>query len=184
MARTNYFARPISISNWLTEAGIIIGASVIISLCAPISIPLPFTPIPLAISLQVILFLSAFLGSRRAPLAVLAYIAQGVVGLPVFAGGAAGFLTLFGPRGGYLFGFVIAAFIMGWLCERMAQRTYQKLFASMAAANAIVYFFGALWLSTFLGMEKAILVGVLPFIPGDLLKILLALKILKKKTNT
>lgn len=180
IAQIHSVARPLSIPSWLKDAGIILGASVIISLCAPFSIPLPFSPIPLAISLQVILMLSAFLGPRRAPLAVLAYITQGALGLPVFAGGGAGLLKLFGPTGGYLFGFVIMAFVMGWLYQNMKQRTAGKLFASMAFANAVAYFFGALWLSTFLGLEKALLVGVLPFIPGDLLKIALALKIVKR----
>src|ERR1700691_2750834 len=82
--------------SWFKEAAVILGASVIIALFAPVSIPLPFTPVPLATQVHVILLLSCIMGAKRASLAVLAFLFQGAIGLPVFAGGASGILTLAG----------------------------------------------------------------------------------------
>ncbi len=82
------------------------------------AIQLPFSPVPITGQTMAVLLVGALLGSRRGALAVLAYIAEGLAGLPVFAGGAAGLARLFGPTGGYLVGFVAAAFLVGWLAER------------------------------------------------------------------
>lgn len=165
--------------SWFKEAAVILGASIIIALFAPISIRLPFTPVPIAVQAQVILLLSCLLGSKRAAMAVLTYLFQGAIGLPVFAGGSAGIFVLAGPTGGYLVGYVLAAFVTGFLMERMTQRNPSRAFMAMGLGNLIVYLFGTAWLSRYIGFQSAILLGVLPFLIGDLLKLLVATKFLK-----
>ena len=165
--------------SWLKEAAVILGASIIIALFAPISIHLPFSPIPIATQLQVILLLSCYLGSKRGALAVLTYLFQGAIGLPVFAGGGAGVLVLAGPTGGYLLGYVISAFITGFLMERMTNRTSSKAFAAMGLGTLIVYLFGVPWLSSYVGWQGAFILGMLPFLIGDALKVLVATRSLK-----
>jgi biotin transport system substrate-specific component len=119
-----------------------------------------------------VLLVGALLGSRRGSLAVLVYIAQGLAGLPVFAGGAAGPARLLGPTGGYLVGFVLAAYLVGLLAERGWDRRVGTTAAAMALGNVVIYAVGALWLAVFVGgLVPALTAGVLPFIPGDLVKI-------------
>jgi biotin transport system substrate-specific component len=165
--------------SWLKDVGVILGASVIIALFAPISIPLPFTPVPIAVQAHVILLLSCLLGSKRASMAVLTYLFQGAIGLPVFAGGAAGIMALAGPTGGYLLGYLAAAFVTGFITERMVNRTPSKAFAAMGLGNVIVYLFGLPWLSRYVGWQSAIVLGVLPFLIGDMFKLIIAARSLK-----
>jgi biotin transport system substrate-specific component len=165
--------------SWVRQVAAVLGASTIISLCAPISIPLFFTPIPIAIQAHVILLISCLLGSKRAALAVLAFLLQGAMGLPVFAGGRGGIYVLAGPTGGYLLGYLLAAFITGYLMERSIYRTPSKAFAVMGLGNLVVYLFGISWLSRYLGWESALVLGMAPFLIGDLLKLVVATKFLK-----
>jgi biotin transport system substrate-specific component len=166
--------------SWFKEIAVILGASIIIALFAPISIPLPFTPVPIATQMSVILLLSCLLGSKRAALAVMAYLAQGASGLPVFAGGKAGIFVLAGPTGGYLLGYVVAAFVTGFLIERTVQRTQWKSLAAMGIGNLIVYFFGIAWLSRYTGWQNAVVLGMLPFLIGDALKLIVAVRLLNR----
>ena len=115
------------------------------------------------------------LGSRRGALAVALYVLEGAVGLPFFAGGAAGLVKLLGPTGGYLFAFPIAAFVAGLLAERGWDRKPLTTVLGMLLASLTIFFFGALWLSRFVGgIIPATVQGVLPFLPGDIIKSLLA----------
>jgi biotin transport system substrate-specific component len=164
---------------WLSQVPLILGASVIIALFAPVAIPLPFTPIPLATQGHVILLLSCLLGSKRAALAVLTYLFQGAIGLPVFAGGMAGIGVLAGPKGGYLLGYLAAAFITGFIMERLKHRTLPKAFIAMAVGNLAIYLFGLPRLSLFVGWHNAFVLGMLPFLIGDALKLLIAARSLK-----
>jgi biotin transport system substrate-specific component len=164
---------------WLKEAFVVGGASIIIALFALISIRLPFSPVPIAIQAHVILLLSCLLGSKRASLAVLTYLFQGAIGLPVFACGKFGLLHLAGPTGGYLLGYVAAAFVTGYLMERMRSRTPTKVLGAMALGNLIVFLFGVPRLSCFIGWQSAFLLGMLPFLVLDTLKLVLATKVLK-----
>ena len=166
--------------SWLKEAMLVLGASVIIALFSFVSIPLPFTPIPLATQGHVVLLLSAWLGSKRGTLAVLTFLFQGMMGLPVFAGGAAGVLALAGPRGGYLLGYVVAAFITGYLVEQLKNRSFSHVFAAMGIGNLAIYLFGLPWLARFIGWEGALLLGMVPFVIGDLFKLLVVTKTFKK----
>ncbi len=176
----SYLARGVTRDHsWLHQIAVVLGASVIIALFAPISIPLPFTPVPIATQAHVILLLSCLLGSRRAVMAVFTYLCQGAIGLPVFAGGKAGVLVLAGPSGGYLLGYLAAAFITGYLIERAAERTPSKIFAAMGIGNLVVYLFGLPWLSQYTGWMGAFVLGMLPFLIGDFLKLIVATKCLK-----
>lgn len=165
--------------SWLRQIAVILGASIIIALFAPVSIPLPFTPIPIATQAHVILLLSCLLGSKRASLAVMTYLFQGAMGLPVFAGGMGGVAILAGPKGGYLLGYLAAAFVTGYIAERMKNRTASKALLAMAVGNLVVYLFGLPWLSLFVGWQNAFVLGMLPFLVGDALKLVVATKALK-----
>jgi biotin transport system substrate-specific component len=169
----------LGVRSWAKEIAIVLSASVLIALFAPISIPLPFTPVPLATQPQVILFLAALLGSKRGSLAVLTYLFQGCIGLPVFAGGAAGVLCLAGPSGGYLIGYLAAAYVTGLLVERIRERTTMNTFLAMAVGNGVIFVFGVAWLSHFTGIKAAFLLGVFPFLIGDFLKLVIAVRGLK-----
>jgi biotin transport system substrate-specific component len=145
--------------------------SILIALCSSISIRLPFTPVPLAIAPHVCLALGAILGRNRGALAVLAYLFQGAMGFPVFALGASGLLHLLGPRGGYLIGYAAAAYVTGFLIERMREKTAYKTFMALAAGNGIIYLLGVSQLSLFIGFKSAVLLGMVPFLLGDALKL-------------
>ncbi len=160
------------------DAAIVILASLVIGLFAKVSIPLPFTPVPIGTQNSVILLMAAFLGARRAAAATFAFLAQGAAGFPVFAGGVGGIVKFFGPTGGYLIGYLAAAFLVGYIIEKCKEKTVSKTFFALAAGHAAIYLFGAAYLATFIGFSKALLLGVAPFVVGDLLKIVASLKIL------
>lgn len=163
----------------LKDIFVVLGGSLLISLFAHVSIKLPFTPIPISLQPHVCLFLGAFLGSRRGSLAVLAFLLQGGMGLPVFATGTAGLLVLLGPKGGYLLGYVVAAFVTGYLIENGKTKTPRLTVLSMVAGNLIIYTFGLLHLSNYLGWKGAIIFGMLPFLIGDMIKLALSYQALK-----
>ncbi|MCS7323908.1 MAG: biotin transporter BioY [Anaerolineae bacterium] len=150
----------------------VLGASWLVALLAQISIPLQ--PVPITGQTFGVLLAGAALGARRGALALLAYLAQGLIGLPFFAGGTSGMARLLGPTGGYLVGFVAAAALVGWLSERGWDRRFISTFAAMALGNLVIYALGAPWLAQFVGWERALSAGVLPFLPGDAIKALLA----------
>lgn len=158
---------------WLYDLLLILGCSVLIGLSAQISIPLPFTPVPITGQTLTVLLTGAVLGSRRGLLAVLTYLAQGFAGLPVFAGGKAGLVALLGPSGGYLVGFAAAAWLTGFLAEKGWDRRWQSNLLAMGLGNLVIYLFGLPWLAMFVG-NQAIALGLLPFIPGDLVKLAIA----------
>ncbi len=155
-------------------------ASILLGATSSLALPLPFTPVPIVLQVQLVLAMGALLGPRRAALTLLFYLTQGLMGYPVFAMGASGLATLLGPRGGYLMGYLMGAVITGFLYER-GDKSRLDLFKSMALGNIVVYLMGWLWLSQFLGAGRALLCGVLPFIVTDLLKLLLVARFFPKK---
>jgi biotin transport system substrate-specific component len=160
----------------LHSAGLVLLSSLLIGLFAKVAIPLPFTPIPFATQGLVVLILSLLLGSKRAPAAVLGFLMQGAAGLPVFAGGHS---SLLGPTGGYLFGYLVASLLVGYLSEKIQSRTPIQLFWTLAAGNAMFYLFGVPYLAAFIGLKKALLLGLAPFVIGDLIKLILGVKIVQ-----
>ena len=152
---------------------LVIAGSALIALSAHIKVP--FYPVPVTMQTMVILLIGMTYGSRLGALTVLAYLAEGAMGLPVFAGGA-GLAYMAGPTGGYLFGFLISAFILGNLAERGWGKTWQTTAAAMVIGNLVIYTFGVIWLSNIIGsFDKGIQFGLLPFIYGDILKIVIAM---------
>jgi len=160
----------------LREAGIVLGASVLMALLAQLTIPLPIVPIT-GQTLGVLL-IGAALGSKRGALAMLAYLAQGAVGLPVFAeGGGIAYLAL-SPTAGYLYGFVVAAFVVGLLCERGLDRNIFTAVVAMLVGQIVIYVFGLAWLAFFVQNSELLATGLIPFIPGALVKIVIAAALL------
>jgi len=162
------------------NALLVVAASLFVALCAQISLPLPFSPVPVTGQTFAVLLLGATLGSRRACAALLLYLAEGAIGLPVFApGGLPGLARLFGPTGGYLFAFPVAAFALGWMMERpeaSGPRQWWLWLAAAFAAELFILFAGTawLWLAVPLpGWSEAARLGLLPFLPGSLVKVFL-----------
>lgn len=167
----------------LRDVSLVILASFVICLSGQISIPLWFTPVPLATQNSTVLLMAALLGARRGTAATFAFLAQGAMGLPVFSNGAAGLHTFAGPTGGYLIGYLIAAFVVGSIAER--KNSTANLGLALTMGNLIIYFFGASYLATFVGINKAFALGIAPFLMGDFAKWLVSLKVLqwKKKVS-
>jgi len=169
--------RPSAAQRWtglLYDAAAIALGSAFIALLAQVAIPLPFSPVPITGQTFAVLLVGALLGRARGGLSVLLYLLEGAAGLPVFAGGTAGLARLLGPTGGYLVGFVVAAAVVGFLAQRGWDRKVGSTALAMLVGNAFIYLFGLPWLAHFVGAEKAVSLGLLPFIPGDLVKLALA----------
>jgi biotin transport system substrate-specific component len=149
--------------------------SALLTLSAKIQIP--FWPVPMTMQTFAVLVIGITYGSRLGAATVALYLAEGAAGLPVFAGGG-GIAYLAGPTAGYLFGFVIAAALVGWLAEHGWDRKASTTAAAMLLGNLVIYVSGLLWLGTFVGYGKVFAVGMLPFLPGDVLKLALAAAIL------
>lgn len=159
---------------WLYNLLLILGGSLLIAGSAQIAIPLPFSPVPITGQTFAVLLMGATLGSKRGALCVLTYLTEGVAGLPVFSGAGAGIATLAGPTGGYLVGYLAAAYLTGWLAERGWDRRLRSNFLAMLLGNVVIYVFGLAWLGVLVGYDKVLALGLLPFIPGDLLKLAIA----------
>lgn len=156
------------------DALLVVGASFVTALAAQIAIPLPWSPVPLTGQTFAVLLSGAVLGARRAFLAQLVYLAEGSIGLPVFAGGATGFAKLIGPTGGYLIAFPFAAALTGMLAERGWDRRFFTTFAALLAGSALIFAAGLVMLARFVPPHQLLVSGLLPFIPGDLIKSALA----------
>lgn len=143
---------------------------------APFSIPLPFSPVPISFT-NLILFLSIYiLGTAQATISYLIYLLIGMVGLPVFSGFSGGFGKLAGPTGGYLIGFIFLTLIAGYAIEKSNGRKSLQA-AGLILGMLICYAFGTVWLSISAGLtfSAALAAGVLPYLPGDTVKIIIAL---------
>ena len=163
--------------NLLRDVLLVVGFSALIAVSSRLEIHLPFTPVPITLQTLFVLLTGAALGSRRGALAMLLYLAEGAVGLPVFAGGVGGFMyLLLSPTAGYLWSFPIAAFVVGWLCERRLDRRFWTSVFAMLPGSLITYAIGVTWLAfvAHLSLYGAFLAGMLPFIPGDLFKLVVA----------
>lgn len=159
----------------LRDAVLITAFSLINAGAAQVSIPLPFTPVPITGQTFAVLLTGALLGSRLGGLSLLLYLAEGTAGLPVFALGRSGLITLLGPTGGYLIAFPAAAFVAGWLAEHGWDRHVLTTALAMLAGNAVIYVGGVPWLARFAGgFAEAVQLGLLPFLIGDAVKLVLA----------
>lgn len=143
---------------------------------AYVYIPLPWTPVPITLQTFFVLLSGAVLESRLGLLSQTGYVFLGLLGLPVFAEARSGLLVLSGPTGGYLIGFIFASFLIGKLLEKSMISSSVRIIVSMLLGNVIIYLLGAVGLSIVMGygVKKTILCGVLPFLPGDVMKLLIA----------
>ncbi len=158
---------------WRRVASVIVFAA-ITALAARVSIHLPFTPVPITLQPLAVVLSGLVLGAWGGSLAQLSYLGLIAAGLPFDANGL-GVAALFGPTAGYLLGFVPAAFVAGWLAERLAVRNWWGNFLAAGAGMLVLYLVGASWLAVLLGSwQKAWLAGVVPFILLDLGKAAIA----------
>ena len=179
IAETVLSQRPAMRMAWY--AFLAVSGTVLIALAAKTQVP--FWPVPMTLQTLAIVVIAAAFGLRLAVATVLLYLAEGFFGLPVFAGAAAGPAYFAGPTAGFLAGFVVAAAIIGVAADRGLSRNPFKLFGVMLVADAILLAMGFVWLAfmfvsaktgTTLGAETALQVGILPFLPGELVKLVLA----------
>ena len=174
MIATTILRRPLSpAATWILNLSLILTGSVAVALSAQFSVNVPFSPVPVTGQTLAVVLVGAMLGSRRGFAALAAYLAEGAAGMPVFAGGAAGAARLVGPTGGYLMGFMFAAFVVGWLAEHGWSRSIWKTLLMLILGEATIYLFGLPWLAIFVGWGQMTTMGLYPFIPGALLKIAL-----------
>lgn len=165
-------------TSWLAQCCLVAAGTAFLAASARIAVPLPFTPVPITGQTLAVLLLGALYGSRLGLATVLAYMLEGLVGLPVFAQGLGGPAVLFGPTGGYIFGFALAAYLVGWLLERRQRTTLLLVAAVFLLGDVALFVLGTVWLAHFIGYGRAWTGGVLPFLPGEVVKIALATSVL------
>lgn len=155
---------------------LILGFTAVTALSAQIAFYIG--PVPITGQTFAVLLAGALLGSKRGALSQLTYLGMGAMGAPIFAGWMGGPAVLMGPTGGYIVGFVAAAFVVGLLAERGWDRRTWSMALAMLIGNSVIYVFGLSWLSIWLGhfapKSSVLATGLYPFIPGDLLKLVLA----------
>jgi biotin transport system substrate-specific component len=155
---------------------LIAAGALLIYLSARVVIPIAGNPVPITGQTFGVLLVGGALGFRRGLTSVLLYVLLGVIGLPFFAEGRSGLAIVFGASGGYLIGFILAGAVVGRLAELGWDRHIAGAIGAMAVGNALIYVIGVPWLAIITGADgaKAISVGLVPFLVGDVLKLLLA----------
>ena len=161
-------------SSVLTNVLLVVAASLVTAGAAQLEIRLAWTPVPITGQTFAVLLSGIVLGARRAFLAQCLYLLEGACGLPFFAGGAAGLVRLAGPTGGYLLAFPFAAAVTGAFAERAWDRKPVTLLLAMLAGSVVIFALGLAQLSRFVPAGSLLSAGLLPFLPGDIVKSLLA----------
>ena len=177
-----------AVSHGLRTAGVIVGGSALVAVCSHIALPLWFTPVPLTLQPFAVLLLGLLLAPRLAAATLGAYLLEGAMGLPVFAPGlafGAGMAHLLGPTGGYLMSYPGAAALIAYLWRR-SRRGFSAAMLSAAAGNVAILLCGFAWLAVWThgagsygSLKTAFTLAVLPFLPGDALKVVAAAAIAK-----
>lgn len=154
----------------LRQAGLVIAGTALLAGAAQVSVPM--FPVPMSLQTLAISLIGLSYGARLATITLLAYLAEGALGMPVFSNGAAGLPYMMGPTGGFLAGFVMMAFLTGWLAENGLGRGPVRLFFAALIPAMLLYVPGAAWLAgvTPLDAQGAISAGVTPFVLGDIVK--------------
>lgn len=171
----------VSSQHLIKEITYILSAVLMIAALSRITIPLQ--PVPVTGQTLGVLLAGIMLGRKRAVAAMVTYIGMGLIGFPVFAHGAFGLATLIGPTGGYLLGFIPAAYIMGWLGDKGWYKKPLTAIIAILLGTAMILGFGIIWLANFTGWDLVIKAGLIPFLPGALFKgliVLGAIPILRK----
>lgn len=146
-------------------------ASIALALFSQVALPLPFTPVPLSLQTLALFMIALMLGSKKGSTAVILYLTQGTIGLPVFSGGTIDPLWFMGPRAGYLIGFVVAAWLIGRFMESKKEPSLAYTFFALTVGQGALLFIGTLWLAFFVGLSNTLYMGVFPFLVGAALKI-------------
>ena len=178
---------PVLFDRWVSRAGtrnetlvrnvvLVLGLTALTALCAQVSIPLPFTPVPLTLQTFAVLGGAAALGAERAVLAQTLYVGLAFAGLPILAEHKGGSEVVTGVTGGYLVGFIVASYIVGFISQRGATRNAFSTIAAFVAGSLTIYVLGVAWLahSTGMSLSAAISAGMTPFLIGDVIKALAA----------
>ena len=172
-------AWPGAVGSWLRMAVLAVAGTVLLTVSAKIQVP--FYPVPMTMQTFAVLVIGMAYGWKLGGATLLLYLAEGAVGLPVFAGTpekGIGLAYMAGPTGGYLVGFVLAAGIAGWLGKKGWDRSIPMTLAAMIIGTVIIFVPGYAWLAALIGSEKAWAFGVLPFLWGEVFKIALAAAVL------
>ena len=166
-------------SRWLRAAALAIAGSLLVAACSQLQVPL--WPVPITGQTFAVLVIGMAYGWRLGAATLVLYLCEGAAGLPVFAGFSGGPAVLAGPTAGYLFGFVLAAGLVGFLAERGWDRGVARTALAMVAGNAVIYLAGVPWLALFLAgtgasepWTAALGAGLVPFLLGDAVKLALA----------
>lgn len=160
---------------WAKQAAIVVGASLFVALCARVTTPLPFTPVPLTLQNFGVLLVGLLLGSRRGFAALALYLAEGAMGLPVFnPAGLGGVAQLLGPTGGYLMAYPLVAGLAGLVMER-GRKTFVRAAAASLLGETVLFTVAIGWLALWTGsLKKAFLYGLYWFLFAEVIKVLLA----------
>lgn len=148
----------------------------VICVLGPLALNIPISPVPISLGTLAIYFVVSVLGMKLGTVSVLIYILMGLVGVPVFASFTSGPGKLFGPTGGYIIGYIFMALICGFFVDKFGKQL-PLYFLGMILGTAVCYLFGTLWLGYQMEMTfpQALMAGVIPYIPGDLVKLLIAM---------
>ena len=157
---------------FLKSIFLVLSGVIFLSIMSQLIIPLYFTPVPISLGSFGVILIALLYGRKLGTATVLSYVVAGSLGAPVFAGFKAG--SLFSPTGGYILGYIAAALILGFLSDKGIAKSYVKTFLSLLLASAAILVLGALVLILFVPSKNVFMIGVLPFIPGDMLKVVAA----------
>jgi biotin transport system substrate-specific component len=160
--------------DWSRQIAIIIGAGLFVALCARVTVPLPFTPVPLTLQNFGVLLVGLILGSRRGLAALTLYLAEGAAGLPVFSPtGPGGFAQLLGPTGGFLLTYPMVAALAGWVMEH-GRKTFSRALAAALSAELVLFIGGLCWLFLLThSVAQALRFGLYWFIFAEVIKIMM-----------
>ena len=175
MSESTVSAKPKPIFN-IKQIALVGLMAAIICVLAPFALPIPISPVAISLGTLAIYFVLTVLGLKLGTVSVIVYILLGLVGLPVFAGFTSGPGKLFGPTGGYIIGYLFMAPICGFFIDRWGDKLLPS-FLGMVLGTAVLYLFGSLWLAyqASYTLPQAFMAGVVPYIPGDLVKLILAM---------
>jgi biotin transport system substrate-specific component len=178
--RRNTLSARIVPESWITNIVLVAAGSALMAVSAQFSHQFSFSTVPITGQTFAVLLIGALFGSRLGAATMIAYLAEGAGGLPVFANGHGGIAAISTPSGGYLFGFIIAAYVVGWFAERGWDRS-RWIVLPMLLANAAIYVPGLIWLHQQFDIvhkpitwSTALDYGLWPFVAGDLAKLVAA----------
>ena len=172
---TQTLSRHDRVLDWALQIALIVGASLFVALCARVTLPLPFTPVPLTLQNFGVLLVGLTLGSRRGFAALALYLVEGAVGMPVFnPAGLGGLAQLLGPTGGYLLAYPFVAALAGWIMER-GRKTFARAAVGGVLAEVLLFAGGISWLTVLThSFAQAVRFGLYWFVFAEVIKVMSA----------